>query len=469
MHLVNSRLLTSLYNCLSNEDFRRQLSLYGLERVRRFSWENTALRAWKAIEDVEVNAKKGKRKYIKTSSIKKIEHKSRIAYVSPLPPQKSGIADYSAELLPYLSKYFKIDLFVEPSLKVAEMDSQIKIHYKIFPWSWLAELQDEYSTVIYQIGNSQYHMDMVNLIKEVPGVVVLHDFYISNIYYTKEVLQRQELAFIQQVDKSHGLRGLVDSVKSGTDYARQEWPLNWEVIKYAQELIVHSEHQISLLNQFYKNAWKPNPTVIKQLHKTNPDISFEKRISIRKKIGIEPETTVLTSFGIIAPTKLNLLILKAYAQSEILRNRNTLLIFVGELDGGEYGQKVIETIDVLRLSDRVRIIGHVDKKTYDEYLSATDIAIQLRSNSRGETSRAVLDCMAQGLPVIVNSHGSLSDYASDIVYKLSDQVTQTQLSNAIERLYQDEAFRKGLGRSARKEIEDNHNPEKVAELYAEVI
>ncbi|MDQ1348366.1 MAG: hypothetical protein QG573_1740, partial [Acidobacteriota bacterium] len=35
----------------------------------------------------------------------------RIAWVSPLPPSSSGIADYSATLLPYLAERHELELF----------------------------------------------------------------------------------------------------------------------------------------------------------------------------------------------------------------------------------------------------------------------------------------------------------------------------------------------------------------------
>jgi hypothetical protein len=40
--------------------------------------------------------------------------RSRLAYVSPLPPERTGVADYSAELLPALSSYYDIDAIVAP-------------------------------------------------------------------------------------------------------------------------------------------------------------------------------------------------------------------------------------------------------------------------------------------------------------------------------------------------------------------
>src|SRR5947208_13533169 len=42
----------------------------------------------------------------------------RLAYFSPLPPQRSGIADYSAELLPVLAGHLEVEPFVDEGVKV---------------------------------------------------------------------------------------------------------------------------------------------------------------------------------------------------------------------------------------------------------------------------------------------------------------------------------------------------------------
>ena len=48
------------------------------------------------------------------------ESRRQIAYFSPLPPTRSGIADYSAELLPYLAEAARITLFTATPEQVAE-------------------------------------------------------------------------------------------------------------------------------------------------------------------------------------------------------------------------------------------------------------------------------------------------------------------------------------------------------------
>ena len=45
----------------------------------------------------------------------------KIAYFSPLPPQRTGVADYSKELLPALASRAEVDLWVDEPVATAEL------------------------------------------------------------------------------------------------------------------------------------------------------------------------------------------------------------------------------------------------------------------------------------------------------------------------------------------------------------
>src|SRR5262245_54088784 len=84
---------------------------------------------------------------------------SRIAWFSPLPPERSGIAAYSAELVPALRRDFDIDLYPEP----AAHD---------FLWR---HRQSPYALTVFQLGNAPCHDYMWAYMVRYPGLVVLHD------------------------------------------------------------------------------------------------------------------------------------------------------------------------------------------------------------------------------------------------------------------------------------------------------
>ena len=118
-------------------------------------------------------------------------------------------------------------------------------------------------------------------------------------------------------------------------------------------------------------------------------------------------------------------------RSSLAQDASVHLVFVGENDGGAYGQHLLDKIRQARLQDRVRITGWADGETFRRYLAAADLAVQLRTLSRGETSGAVLDCMNHGLPTVVNAHGSLAELDPAAVWLLPDDFEDAELVEAL--------------------------------------
>jgi glycosyltransferase involved in cell wall biosynthesis len=77
--------------------------------------------------------------------------------------------------------------------------------------------------------------------------------------------------------------------------------------------------------------------------------------------------------------------------------------------------------------------------------------------------------MNYGLPTIVNANGSMAELDSEVVWKLPDEFSNTQLIAALETLHQNEALRQRMGDAARNIIVKEHEPKKCSELYNEAI
>jgi len=125
----------------------------------------------------------------------------RLAYVSPLPPLKSGIADYSESLIPHLARYYQIDAFV-PQEDIAP--GWVKNNCEVYPLSALYRRAGDYERVLYHFGNNPQHADMFELLEAVPGVVVLHDFFLSGINWYREAHQIVDHALNQALYRTHG-------------------------------------------------------------------------------------------------------------------------------------------------------------------------------------------------------------------------------------------------------------------------
>ena len=177
----------------------------------------------------------------------------------------------------------------------------------------------------------------------------------------------------------------------------------------------------------------------------------------------------MCSFGLLAPTKLNRRLLDAWLSSALAAANGSLLVFVGEFAGGDYGEEMRKAIARSPFHDRIRITGWVDADGFRQYLAAADVGVQLRTLSRGETSGAALDCMNYGLAIIVNANGSMADLPDDGAWKLPDEFEDAQLVDALEALWRNPQRRLQLGTIAKETILTRHAPRVCADQYKDAI
>ncbi|MCA7120270.1 MAG: glycosyltransferase, partial [Acidibrevibacterium sp.] len=178
---------------------------------------------------------------------------------------------------------------------------------------------------------------------------------------------------------------------------------------------------------------------------------------------------LVCSFGDMVPTKCNIELLESWAASALSKDKCCKLVFVGASPQGDYGEEFRQRLQRAELNGRVCAAGRVDRETYRNYLAAADLAVQLRTLSRGETSAAVLDCMNYGLPTIVNANGSMGELPTKTVRMLADNFTAAQLAEALEELWRSPAKRATLGKRAARHIHEQHAPRHCADLYVAAI
>ena len=97
-----------------------------------------------------------------------------------------------------------------------------------------------YDRVLYHIGNSPFHRQMPPLLERYPGTVVLHDFFLSHLFYYLEGVDG--MALRRCLYESHGYPGLLTWARKGAEAAVWTYPCNLSVLSRAQGIIVHSEH-----------------------------------------------------------------------------------------------------------------------------------------------------------------------------------------------------------------------------------
>jgi glycosyltransferase involved in cell wall biosynthesis len=450
-----SAVAEKIEQALTDSEFREKLRENGLQQAQNFTWESTARAAWRAFEGL---VERNERSHAIVS-----DHvgKPRLAYFSPLPPERSGISDYSADLLPELARFYDIEVIVEQNIVA---DDWINANFPVRRASWFETHASDYDRILYQMGNSPFHIYMLGQLRRHPGVVVMHDFYLSNLYrYMGQVSGRQK--FLEALFLSHGYDGLLKEREFGADWAVRNLPCNRQVIDAAAGVIVHSEHSRALAQQWYGEDSASSWRVIPLLRVLNA----ERRNIARRRLGISEADYLVCSFGLVDPTKLNHRVLSGWVGSKVSRRDNAHFVFVGENSGTEYGSDLLKSISRSGVEQKIRITGYASREVYRDYLAAADCAIQLRTSSRGETSAALLDCLASGIPTIVNAHGTSTELPGTIVCRLPDDFADTELSEALDRFYEDSEGRAKVGQRARKYVSEELNPARIAQLYRDAI
>ncbi|MBU9262811.1 glycosyltransferase [Burkholderia multivorans] len=440
---------------LEDDAFRAKLRAHGLQRAQLFSWDKTARRAIAAWEEIVQHPAPAPVPRI-------IGRKPRLAFVSPLPPERTGIADYSAELLPALAEYYDIELVVAQD------------HVEL-PWAheravvrdagWLREHAGDVDRVLYQMGNSPFHQHMLTLMREVPGTVVLHDFYLSSLLAWLEIHAGAGPVWTQALYEGHGYRAVRDRFRD-LDEARRHYPVSLSVLRAAHGVIFHSHYSRELARKWYGACVAGSTEVVPLLRQPAKQAD---RDAARAELGLAKDTFLICSFGFLDTTKQNERLLRSWLASALASDRRCLLVFVGENHGGQYGTDLVKTIQRSAAKDRVKITGFASPEIFQRYLAAADLAVQLRMHSRGETSAAALDCMNYGLPLITNANGALAELDRDAVWMLDDDFDDAELTQALEALWRDEGTRSELGTRARRIIAEHHAPPTCARQYADAI
>jgi len=447
---------SKLHEVLADEAFQADLATSGIERAKLFSWDSSAKFAIMAFEKTHAEHTKA----IKLNASPRLP---KLAYVSPLPPDRSGIADYSAELIVALLRHYEITL-VSPQkiVDTSWMPEELPVHTP----EWLIEQRNQFDRVLYHFGNSEFHSHMFAMVEEVSGVVVLHDFFLSGILNHLEHQGFKEI-WSKHIFESHGYPALVEKLKQqNSSETVWKYPGNARVICQAKGVIVHSRNSEKMAVSWYGKSISTDWVTIPLLK--TPATPSEKWRA-RAALGIEESKFLVCSFGLLGPTKLNHRLIHAWNSSKLARDKPAMLVFVGQNEGGEYGMQILNLIEQGGFSETIRITGWTSNVEFRDYLAAADLGVQLRTNSRGETSAAILDCMGYGLPVITNANGSMAEIDPDATWMLPDEFTDDQLIVALESLHCDATKRDLMGQNAQAMIRNKHAPQKCAQSYWEAI
>ena len=395
--------------------------------------------------------------------------KPALAFISPLPPDQTGIAGYSAELVPALAEYYDIEVITGHGAGSITGGGAHGITVRT-P-QWFERNADRYDRVLYQMGNSPLHIYQLDLLERHPGVVVLHDFVLEGLYRGLEGSGSHPHVRQWAAYHAHGYEA-IGGVGNHAGPTPTDLPMNRYVCERAIGMIVHSKYARDLASQYYGNGAEADWVVVPQLRAVQTSLRSidPDSTALRRRLGIGRDGLLVCSFGIVAPTKLSHQLLEAFTSLDVALRDKLHLVFVGGRYDDAYTTALDEEIEKASSAGwDVRCTDWVGVEEYDEYLRSADVAVQLRTDSRGETSRALLDCLAHGIPTIISDHGPASELPGNVVVKLPDDSSVSEISRALSALLASSERRSAIGRDAAAYVSVVHAPARAAALYREAI
>src|SRR6266702_4799443 len=144
----------------------------------------------------------------------------RVAYFSPLPPARSGIADYSEALIESLRPLVELEIFsgAEKAYDPARFD-----------------------VALYHVGNNSFHGFVYETALRHPGVVVLHESNLHHLIADITIKRNNWDAYLRECEYEGGPAALafaerVRKLEVGPDY--EGIPMTRRLLESARGVVV---------------------------------------------------------------------------------------------------------------------------------------------------------------------------------------------------------------------------------------
>lgn len=363
----------------------------------------------------------------------------RVDFFSPLPPAKSGIADYSAMLLEELRPLAAVETYAGDGKPYAGPGPG--------------------AIALYQLGNNADHIEAYETALRHPGVVVLHEANLHHLITDLTIRRKDWDGYVNACayDGGEAARAFAERVRAlevGPDY--DGVPMLRRVLERSRGLIVHSRH----VGEQCRAAGYQGPMAVIPHGAAMPVIE---RMNWRAKLGLGESEPLVGIFGYMKPYKRVSQSLRAFARLRRLVPE-ARMILVGE----EHPEFPLDPqIRALAQQAAIRRFGYATSEEFEGYLSACDVVLNLRFPTVGETSGTLLRAFGMSKAAIVSNVGSFAEFPGDVCLKVPvDSSEEDTLFETLNLLVSRPDLARALGANARAWVERECSWSRVARLYA---
>jgi glycosyltransferase involved in cell wall biosynthesis len=391
----------------------------------------------------------------------------RIAWFSPMPPVRTGIADCSAELVGALHR------------RGHDIDAYPAASAHDFPW---VHRQRPYDFIVYQFGNSSHHDYQWAYALRYPGLVVLHDACLHHARAAFLLRERRAADYRAEFAWSHPdvPRDAAELAVAGLDSRLfYEWPLIRGVVETSRMVGVHGSAVRSPIP-----ASRPLvPIRLGHGEFVAPDRRRDARARIRARYAIAEDAVVFGLFGGLTPEKRIPQVLDA--MRALIRQAPAARLLLGGASAAHFDAAA--AIDDHGLREYVIRTGYLPDDELTDHLAACDVSLNLRWPTAREISGVWLRALAAGVPTIITDLVHLAGVPSldprtwtknqevgggrlevGIAVAIDILDEDHSLRVAMKRLARDPELRAQLGRDGQAWWQREHSLDAMVEDYERI-
>ncbi len=373
--------------------------------------------------------------------------------LTPLPPTRSGVADYSAELLRALARRVAVTAYSEgPADPIPGVELRR-------PRARELRRLSRFDGVVAHVGNSPSHAWILEAIRDSSVVVVLHDLVVHHLIADITIGRGEPEAYRHALATEFGWIGkfLACATSQGAlpplwQWAAHLYPLTSHALNGASGVIVHSRYAAEGVR-----AARPDlPVRVIPLLTPAP-----RAVNPERLIG-DP-FPVIGCFGFVIPEKRLRVVMQAFAR---LRREvgGARLVVVGEAAPGLDPHRMATEQGIP--PEAITVEGYVSRRRYEQLVRAADIAVSLRHPTMGESSAAVAHQLSLGIPTIVSTGGWYDELPDEAVVRVSPGPGELEaLVRALLWLASDNGARMRMGEAGRRYARERMDPDACADAY----
>ena len=391
----------------------------------------------------------------------------RLDYVSPLPPTRTGIADYSADLLPHLASRCDLRLIALPGQAVSQ---ELRARWRPAAVDELGRGSaavgapgGEPRLPLYMMGNNVHHLPVWRAAMATAGVLVLHDLVLHHFQLERTLARGDAAGYTDQLAADHGWVGerVAAPARRGIlgNTAQFALPLRHSLLVRQRGVLVHSLWGVDELREEdprLRVARVPMPVPLPA------PADLAAGLELRRRLGIPDGAPVLASVGFQTPMKRTALAVRALAEPALAQAH---LLVAGEVSPYSGIESLARELGVER---RVHMMGYVPFAELERVIAAADLCLNLRFPTAGETSASLLRILALGRPAVVSDYAQFRELPDEAVLKVPvGEQSAGELAARVAAVVAAPERLRALGEAGRRYVARAHDPAAAAAALVE--